>query len=68
MSRRFTIILSDTEWARLKGITVVENRCASSVIHYLLGQYFVQHKPMAPTLIKYTPQIPKFDEANNENI
>jgi len=65
MSRRFTIILSDVEWARLKGISVVENRCASSIIHYLLGQYFVQHKPTVPvTLTKYSPQLPKFSEPN----
>ena len=66
MSRRFTIILSDTEWARLQGITVIENRCASSVIHYLLSQYFAQHKPIAPTLYKYDPQWPKFEDAKHD--
>ena len=65
MSRRFTIILSDTEWARLQGISVVEGRCSSSIIHYLLGQYFEQHKPLAPTLIKYSAQWPKFEDKHD---
>lgn len=62
MPKRFTVIIPDNLWAKIRAQEVIENRDASNIVRYAVAQYIEQFKLVLPTFHKFVPQYPKYDE------
>lgn len=62
MPKRFTVIIPDALWAKIRAQEIIEHRDASSIVRYAVAQYIEQFKVVLPTFHRFRPQYPRYDK------